>query len=378
MKEFSIGIKDRLKQLDFVILFCAVGMTVLSILILIGSNGATQFFNSRRILIQAGAAVIGVFIMIAISLIDYDTIITRYSLWMFGISVFLLLSVLIIGSDNGHGNKSWINIPGINIDMQPSEFVKMFFICTFAKHIDRYKENINKFKNVVKLFLHAMIITGCVMLSGDLGSALVFVAIIGVMLFCSGLSLWYFAAIAALAIIVSPILWSHLSDYQQNRIIVGFDPDLDPSNWGYQQIMSRRAIVSGGFRGAGLFGGSVYPFIPSAQSDFIFAVLCEKLGFIGAFVYIALSITLIIRLVWLARVSRKDYGALICAGVAALLVAQTLENIGMCLAMLPVIGITLPFMSYGGSSLLSLYICLGLIMSISTHNKKYYFEREKS
>ena len=378
MKEFSIGIKDRLRQLDFVVLFCALGMTALSILILIGSNGATQYFNERRIYIQAGAAVIGIFIMVAISLIDYDSIISRYAFWMFGISIALLLSVLVIGSDNGHGNKSWINLPGINIDMQPSEFVKIIFICTFAKHIDLHKDDINNIKNVLKLFAHALIIVGCVMLSGDLGSALVFVAIISVMLFCSGLSLWYFAAIAALVVIVSPILWSHMSEYQQNRIIVGFDPDLDPSNWGYQQIMSRRAIISGGFRGAGLFGGSVYPYIPSAQSDFIFAVLCEKLGFMGAFLYIVLSLVLVIRLIWLARVARKDYGALICAGVAALLIAQTLENIGMCLAMLPVIGITLPFMSYGGSSILSLYICLGLIRSISTHNKKYYFERESA
>ena len=353
-------------------------MTLLSVLILIGANGSTQFFNARRIYIQSGAAIIGLLVMIAISLIDYDAIISRYAFWMFAVSVVLLLSVLVIGSDNGHGNKSWINLPGINIDMQPSEFVKILFICTFAKHIDLNKSDINSIKNVLKLFIHAMIIVGCVMLSGDLGSALVFVAIIAVMLFCAGLSLWYFAAIAALVIIVSPVLWSHLSEYQQNRIIVGFDPELDPSNWGYQQIMSRRAIISGGFRGAGLFGGSVYPYIPSAQSDFIFAVLCEKLGFIGAFLYIALSVTLVLRLIWLARVARKDYGALICAGVAALLIAQTLENLGMCLAMLPVIGITLPFMSYGGSSVLSLYVCLGLIMSISTHNKKYYFERESA
>jgi rod shape determining protein RodA len=290
----------------------------------------------------------------------------------------MLLAVLVIGSDNGHGNKSWINIPGIGIDVQPSEFVKIIFICTFAKHIDLHKNDINKITNVLKLALHALIIVGCVLLSGDLGSALVFIAIVVVMLFCSGLSLWYFAAVAAIIVIVSPLIWSFLKDYQQTRIIVGFNPDMDPENWGYQQIMSRNAIVAGGFRGAGLFGGSSFVHIPSAQSDFIFAVLCEKLGFIGAFIYLALNATLTVRLIWLARGARKDYGALICAGVAALFMAQTLENIGMCLAVLPVVGITLPFMSYGGSSVLSLFICLGLIMSISTHNKKYYFERERS
>lgn len=378
MKEFSIGIKDRLRQLDFVVLFCALGMTFLSVLILFGAEGATRFFTLKRVCVQAGAACLGIIIMVAISLIDYDAIISKYAVWMFAVSVLMLLSVLVLGTDNDHGNKSWINIPGIGIDVQPSEFVKIIFICTFAKHIDIHKKEINKFTNVLKLLVHAMIIVGCVMLSGDLGSALVFLAIIAVMLFCSGLSLWYFAIFIALVIVVSPILWSKMADYQQNRILVGFNPDLDPEYFGYQPIMSRRAIISGGFRGAGLFGGTVFPSVPSAQSDFIFCVLCEKLGFLGAFAYILLIVIMVIRLIWLARNARKDYGALICAGVAALLIAQSLENIGMCLAILPVVGITLPFMSYGGSSVLSLYICLGLIMSISTHNKKYFFERESA
>ena len=377
MKEFSVGIKARLSQLDFVIFACALGMSALGLLILWG--GSADFSNgSRKLLIQFGATVIGVIVMVSISLIDYDAIISRFWVWMLGISVVLLLSVLVIGVDNGSGNKSWIHIPVVNLDLQPSEFVKIFFICTFAKHIDLCKKDINKLSNVIGLAIHAGIIFGCVMLSGDLGSALVFAAIAAVMLFCSGLSIWYFIAVIALVAILSPFLWSKMPEYRQMRIIAGFDPEIDPQKWGFQALHSRRCIVAGGFRGAGLFGGSVYKNLFANFSDFIFAVLCEKLGFFGAFGYILLSSVMIIRLIWLARVARKDYGALICAGVAGLLLAQTLENIGMCLAMLPVVGITLPFMSYGGSSMLSLYVCLGLIMSISTHNKKYYFERESA
>lgn len=375
IKEFSVGIKDRLRQLDFVIFFTAVGMSVMSVLIL---WGCSDIIGSRRMIVQGIAAILGATIMVSISLIDYDAIISRFSLHMFVISVVLLLSVLVLGDDNDMGNRSWIQIPIINLDVQPSEFVKIIFICTFAKHIDRLKSNINKITSVLKLALHAGIIVGCVMLSGDLGSALVFMVIIAVMLFCAGLSLWYFAAVLGLVAIAAPILWSHLAEYQQMRIIAGFNPEIDPIKWGYQALLSKKAIIAGGFRGAGLFGGSVYETLPVATSDFIFAVLCEKLGFFGAFLYITLICVMVIRLIWLARVARKDYGALICAGVAALLIAQTLENVGMCLAMLPVVGITLPFMSYGGSSMLSLYICLGLIMSISTHNKKYYFERESA
>lgn len=350
-------------------------MNFLSLLVLYGGQSV---FGVRRFYVQFGATVIGICVMLAISLIDYDAIISRFALPMFIISVIMLASLMVIGTDNGSGNRSWIHIPIINLDMQPSEFVKILFICTFSKHIDRVKSNINKLTNVLQLALHAGIIVGCVLLSKDLGSALVFMAIIAVMLFCAGLSLWYFAFLGALILILQPILWSHLAEHQQMRIIAGFNPDIDPLKWGWDAINSRNAIISGGFRGAGLFGGEAFKAVHANHSDFIFMVLCEKLGFLGAFAYIAFNATMTVRMIWLARVARKDYGALICAGVAALMMAQTLENIGMCLAMVPVVGITLPFCSYGGSSILSLYICLGLIMSISTHNKKYYFERESA
>jgi len=377
MKEFSVGIRARLRQLDFVILLCAVGMSLLGLAILLG--GMDDFTNgTKKLIIQAGATVIGIGVMISVSLIDYDAIISKFWLPMLGVSVVLLLSVLVIGTDNGSGNQCWIHIPIIGIDIQPSEFVKIFFICTFAKHIDLCKEHINKITNVLQLAIHAGIIFGCVLLSGDLGSGLVFLAITAVMLFCAGLSVWYFLAVIALIAVLSPFIWSLMPEYRQMRIIAGFNPEIDPQKWGYHALHSKRCIVAGGFRGAGLFGGTVYKSLFANFSDFIFAVLCEKLGFLGSLSYIILSSIMNFRLIWLARHARKDYGALICAGVAGLLIAQTVENIGMCLAMLPVVGITLPFMSYGGSSVLSLYICLGLIMSISTHNKKYYFERESA
>ena len=177
-------------------------------------------------------------------------------------------------------------------------------------------------------------------------------------------------------VIASPILWNFLTDKQQRRILIGFNPDLDPLDIGMQQIASRNAIISGGFRGAGFSGGSKYHSIPEGQSDCLFAVHAEKFGFIGAFLYVLLITVLIVRILWLAAKSRKTYASFICVGIAAMLIAQAAENIGMCLGMLPVIGITLPFFSYGSSSIIAAYICIGLVQSISTHNKKYYFERE--
>ena len=375
LREFSVSLKDRLSQLDFIIIFCAFGMNILSLLVLYGGS---DVWGGKHFIIQSIASVLGIITMFILSYLDYDAIISRMSIPIFLLSIFLMAAVLLFGVDNGMGNKNWIRIPGVPFTIQPSEFVKITFIITFSRHINHVKEHINNFKNVIMLAIHAGIIIGLVLLTGDLGSALVFMTIMAVMLYCGGLSLWYFAAAFALIAVLSPFLWSHMKEYQQNRIIYGFSPELDPLKSGYQALLSRSAISAGGLFGAGMFGGSVYTTLPQKESDFIFAVLCEKFGFVGGAVYIIFMSIMVIRLIILSRRARKDYGALICIGVCALFVAQTLENIGMCLAMLPVVGITLPFCSYGGSSMLAVYIYLGFVMSISSHNKKYYFERESA
>lgn len=350
-------------------------MNVMSLLVL---YGASEVWGTRFFTVQSIASVLGLFAMLALSYIDYDALISKMTVPIFIFSIVLMVTVLLFGVDNGMGNKNWIRIPGIPFTIQPSEFVKITFIITFSRHINSVKENINNIKNVIMLLLHGGIIMGLVLLTGDLGSALVFAAIMAMMLFCAGLSVWYFVGALALIAILSPVLWSHMKEYQQERIIYGFSPELDPQDTGYQPLLSRSAISAGGIFGAGMFGGEVFKTLPQKESDFIFAVLCEKFGFIGGGVYILLMSVMVIRLLILARRARKDYGALICVGICTLFVAQTLENIGMCLAMLPVVGITLPFCSYGGSSMLAVYIYLGFVMSISSHNKKYFFEREKA
>ncbi len=350
-------------------------MNILSLLVL---YGASDVWGIKHFIVQTAASVLGIVVMLILAYLDYDAIISKMTVPIFILSIGLMLAVLIFGQDNGMGNKNWLWIPGLPFSIQPSEFVKIMFIITFSRHINRVKNNINHIKNVLMLALHGGIIMGLVLLTGDLGSTLVFATIMAVMLYCGGLSLWYFAGAFALVAILSPVLWSHMKLYQQERIIFGFSPELDPQDVGYQPLLSRAAISAGGMFGAGLFGGSVFTTLPQKESDFIFAVLCEKMGFVGGAAYIILMAVMVIRLIILARRARKDYGALICMGICTLFVAQTLENIGMCLAMLPVVGITLPFCSYGGSSMLAVYIYLGFVMSISSHNKKYYFEREKA
>ncbi len=379
MKEFSVSLKEKLRRIDYVVFFSVFGMTSLSILTLAGAANASAA-GPRRVVIQIAASLVGLVMAYIISLFDYDELLNHFTLPLLGIGVGLMILTVIfgVGPDETSTNKCWLSIPGLPFDIQPAEFVKIVFIMTFAKHIDIVKKKINHPLVVLSLCIHGGLITGLVLLTGDLGSALVFLAIMAIMLYTGGLSLWYFAAALAIVIVLFPYLWPKLSEYQQQRILVGFNPELDPIKYGYQALRSRDAIAAGGFFGAGFSGGSYFKLVPEYKSDFLFAVVAEKFGFIGTFFYMALMGTLIFRLIWIARHARKDCGANICMGVAAIMLVQSLENIGMCLGMLPVVGITLPFLSYGGSSMLASFIYIGVIQSIVTHNQKYYFERENA
>ncbi|MCI8471874.1 MAG: FtsW/RodA/SpoVE family cell cycle protein [Clostridiales bacterium] len=366
--------KEKWRQLDYVVLFCVLGMTALSIVVL---AGASNKIGTRYAIVQSVAAFLGICVMFVFAYIDYDKLVKRFGIWIFVLAILAMAAVIVFGKGN-RGNRSWLRIPGVPFDIQPSEYVKFLFIITYSRHIKRVQDNINHIKNVAGLAIHGGIIFGLVLMTGDLGSALVYLGIIAVMLLVGGLSIWYFVGVFALLIAASPFLWKLLSEIQRNRIIFGFNPELDPIKVGFQALHSRSAIAAGGFLGSGFSGGTQFKAIPDCYSDFIFAILAEKFGFFGCFLYIVLMTILVIRLIWIARIARKDYGAYICAGVVAVLMFQTLENIGMCLAMLPVIGITLPFMSYGGSSMLTMYMLIGLVQSIKCHNQKYFFEREKA
>ncbi len=372
MKEFSVTYKEKLKRIDPVVLFCVLGMNLMSLITLWSASDA---YGTWYVKIQALASCIGIAGMIVLTFIDYDTLFSKLKYMLFIVSVGLMVVVRLFGQGT-MGNKNWLPLPFFNLSWQPSEFVKITFMVCFALHLAYLKDRINKPLSVLQLALHAGLIIGLVAIT-DFGMALVYIVIAAFMLFSSGMSLWYFFGVGASVVMASPFLWQHLSEKQQRRILVGFNPDLDPLDIGLQQIASRRCIISGGFRGAGFSGGSKYYSLPEGWSDCLFAVLAEKFGFIGTFLYIALIVTLVIRILWIAKGTRKTYASYICIGIAGMLIAQSAENIGMCLGMLPVVGITLPFFSYGSSSIISMYLFIGILQSICTHNKKYYFEREK-
>ena len=375
MKVFSITWYEKLRKLDYIVLFCIVALTGISLLTL---AGAANDYGVRYFYIQMIAAVLGLFAMTVISTIDYEELTDRFAVPLFIASALVLVLTLVVGTDNGSGNKSWIEIPGVPFDIQPSEYIKIAYIITFSKHLHTLRDKINHPLSLLKLGAHAGLIIGLVLLQGDLGSALVYMFMTVAMLLVAGLSFWYFLGAGAAVALAAPFLWSVLKPYQQNRIIAGFDPGSDPLGVGMQALRSRNAIAAGGFFGTGFSGGTEYQKVPSVHTDFIFAITSEKFGFFGAMIVLLLLSVLVIRARIVANKMQGSYASYMCVGVAAIIIAQSAENVGMCLAKLPVVGITLPFMSYGGSSMVASYCLIGVIQSINAHRGKYFFERQKN
>ncbi len=369
MKRVGEGLGARLFSFDPVLLAITGSLSLISILALFGGR---EEFGSYAFLMQTAMSLAGVFMVVVLAALDYEDIVEKYSIPAFLLSIILMSVTLIFGFSIG-ANRSWLEIPFTGFSIQPSEFVKAAYIMTFSKHLSVVGKEINKLKNIIGLAIHAGIIVGLVLLSGDLGVALVYMGITLIMLFCAGLDLkWFLGGLVVVALLF-PFIWEILKPYQQQRILVGFNPELDPSGFGEQPLTGRSAIMNGGFFGRGMFGGYYYTKLAIAESDFMFATLCEKFGFLGGFAVILLMFAAVARILWIAKDTKRDYGRYICVGVAAMLILQTLENIGMCLVVVPVIGITLPFVSAGGSSVLATYIVVGMVHSVAASKNKYIF-----
>lgn len=353
------------------IIMCAIG--------LLSVNSATLTFETPKfVIVQMFGIALGLFSALALSVIDYRSFISKYR-YIIAFNVALLLITYIFGSSVTEGtNSNWIDL-GI-IKIQPSEFAKLFFIYSFAVHLSQVRDRMHKFTTVLTLGIHAAIIFLLVLLQRDLGSLTIFFVIFIGMCFAAGISVWYYVAGGAALLCVSPFIWSHLSEYQKNRIMLCFDESIDPLGTGirYQQLRSQTAIGNGGIFGTGYTQGAVTQglsdHLPAKHTDMIFSTFCEEWGFIGAVILLVLTSLLIMRVFKIALSCGNSIGRYICVGVASMLIIQVIENVGMCLGIMPVIGITYPFLSYGGSSILSCFLAVGMVLSVSTHMDNSFFK----
>ncbi|MBQ1729498.1 MAG: FtsW/RodA/SpoVE family cell cycle protein [Oscillospiraceae bacterium] len=377
MKKFFSLLWNYLKKSDTLLLGLCIAATVYGIVLIRTSTAYLSSSNAASV--QVLALFIGIALYFVFSLIDIDILADNWKL-LFAAGIGLL-ALLVFAQEEG-GNRAWLRFMGIGI--QPAEIVKIFFIVIIAKLIVSFS-NERRLDHILSLGAMTgilLIYFGMILvLSSDLGSGLVYLFIFIAMLFAGGLKIyWFLIALTGFAI-VSPYIWnSFLSDNQKNRIIAVFDPkSVDPTGLGitWQVNQSKAAIASGGIFGQGLGQGQMTQSgsVPKQRTDFIFSAAGEELGFVGCLAIVILLVAIIIRCVYVGYKSQSKLGALISVGVAAMLTFQTFENLGMCLGVAPVVGLTLPFFSSGGSSVVTSFACMGIISGIKMKPKPVMFSR---
>lgn len=375
MRKVFKTIKNFIKETDkILLLLCALASafgctSVLSATLWTVDEGE-KF--SRDFTVMALTVAVGIIISLIISLIDYEFIIRMAPLiGLFCIGIMIITLLFGVGPLERPDAKTWLKFGPIFF--QPSELVKIGFIITFGVHLEKLKNNINHPFSIIQLGIHAIIPVALVIKSGDMGSALVFMIIAVAMLFVAGLHWGYFLAGGLLVIAALPLAWIFLLDnIQKERFLALVYPELYPDVI-YQQQRGMTALGSGGITGQGLFQGTLTQTpnaIPEAENDMIFTVVGEELGLVGCFVVLLLLTVIVIRIARTSKHDKVGNTKVMCYGVASMIAGQIIINVGMCLMLLPVIGITLPFFSAGGSSNLCIYIAIGLILSFYRYNQQ--------
>ncbi|MBQ4527106.1 MAG: rod shape-determining protein RodA [Clostridia bacterium] len=359
------------REVDYLLLVLTIICVIFGTVII--NSAVTSFQGGMSfIIIQLCAALAGFVIMIFLTVTDYQKL-TSVTKAIYILSAVFLIAVLLIGTGREDtGSRSWIRFGSIGI--QPSEIVKIGFIITFSKSCSEYGDELNKPKNIFKLLIHAGVFVFLIMLQPDFGTTMVFLIIFAGILFAANISYKYIIGTGLCMAAAIPLVWNlFLQEYQKNRIRVLFDPESDPQGAGYHVMQSKIAIGSGGIFGKGLGQGTQtqLDYLPAKHTDFIYSVVGEELGIIGCVIVALLLFGLVIRCLYIAKNANTKFGSYICVGVACMFLAHTFENIGMCLGIMPVTGIPLPFFSYGGSSILTNLMAIGLVMSVAVRKKNF-------
>ncbi len=361
---------DAFKKGDLFLLLLCVVTTAFGCLMIASTTNASDNGPWRFVFIQIIAALLGVGAYVLISSIDAETL-SEYRNILVAFNTALLLLLIPFGTDNGSGNKSWLNFPFLPFDIQPAEICKITYVIIMASVMASHQNRLSSIPSVFHMAAHLIILVGLNMiLSGDLGVSLIFVFIFVGMTVSGGVNLIWFALAGVAVAVLGPLLYNYALDpYQQNRIAVLFDPSLDPYGTGplYHAVRAMRSLTGGALSGQGLFQGhrtQTYGALFAQHTDYIFAAIGEELGFLGCGLVLLLMTLIIARCIWVGIRSQELLRRLICFGAASALIFQVVINIGMCLGVMPVIGLTLPFISYGGSSIISLYAMLGLVSGV--------------
>lgn len=320
---------------------------------------------TKFVLVQVFSIFLGLGAFVLMTIIDSDLLGSQWRA-LCVINVGLIVALVIFGADDGTGNKAWIRFAGIGV--QPSEVIKILYIIVAAKQMTYLKEykDINSLMSVLQMGLHFVAVFGMiVVVSSDLGSASILMFVFLVMFFCLGAKLYWFAMGGAAVAAMVPVLWTYfLHDYQKQRLLSPYDASIDPTGWGisWQTTQSKLTLASGQL--TGVDAEHTRTCFTGKHTDFIFSTTGETLGMLGCLAVILLLCIIIIHVARVGLSCGRTYDMLICMGVAGSMATQLFINIGMCIGITPVIGITLPFFSYGGSSMVTMYAAAGLVSGV--------------
>ena len=366
MRRYLEELRDFTKKCDWVLLILLLIVSGFGCVCIASATNAPKFDGAvRYVVLQIVAIALGVLIFAMVSAIDLD-VLSEYRLGLVAFNVLLLLMLIPFGTDNNTGNRSWLDLPLIPFNIQPAEICKITYIIVMASVMTSHQNKISGLASIIHMVLHLGLLVGLNMvLSSDAGVSLIFVFIFIGMAFAGGVSLWWFALAVGGIAAALPVVWEFLGEYQRERILILIDPTFDAQGIGarYHSKINLQSLTGGGLFGQGLFNGTRTQAgnLFAQHTDYIFSSIGEELGFFGCLLLITMELLIIARCIWVGNRCTDYMRRLVCYGAASALMFQVLINTGMCIGVMPVIGLTLPLISYGPSSVVSIFGMLGLV-----------------
>ena len=379
MRQFFSELKNFPRRGDLILLLLCVATSAFGCLVIASATNYTG--TMRHLFVQLAAICLGVGVYALVSSIDISGL-SESRRWLVFFNIIMLALLLTpFGTDKNTGNRSWLAFPFLPVDIQPAEFCKITFVIILASVMASHQDRISSIGSVLHMVFHLGLLMGLNMyISGDLGVSLIFAFVFIGMAWSGGVKLIWFLLGGGALTAAMPVIWKYgMKEYQRRRIEIIFDPTIDPFGLDerYHMLRSQRSLFGGGLTGQGLFNGNRTQagVLYAQHTDFIFSSIGEEMGFLGCLLVLVMLMLIVARCVYVGTKSPDFLRKILCFGVAAALVFQILINVGMCIGLLPIIGLTLPFISYGGSSIVSLYAMVGLVSGVHARPQRPVHER---
>jgi rod shape determining protein RodA len=371
MRRFTQIVRQFRQEGDMVLLGLCLTANVFGLLLIFSATRYTPSLQGA-VLKQLIAMGIGLCTFFLFTFLNMESAMERFHTVVFLLLLLLLLLLIPFGNDDGTGNRSWLSLPGLPFNLQPAELGKLAFVLLLSRLFARQQieGTLSRPFSVLKTAGLTLLLCAVIFLaSKDMGMVLVYLSIFLILSWIAGIHWGWFAGGLGAATACSVLVWPHLPSYIQMRLLVVLDHSLDPQGKGYQQLRSLLAIGSGQVSGQGYLQGvqtqsAASAALPARHTDFIFSVAGEELGLLGSGLILLLLVALLLRCVWIGLRAKTPFHAFLAFGLGGVLAVQTILNVGMCLYLAPVVGLTLPFFSYGGSSLITLYIAMGMLSAV--------------